>query len=172
MKVGLFLAEDTREFKSASEMDDSTLRGIRKEYFKKTFVYPLIGFLIAIAVAAVCVTGVITALFGSSDLLDTVFLILVPLCGVIVILSEARCILSLITVIKIIRKKFLWYKGVIRGKEWRYPTTFSKSNKYYSVDDKYFALILANPYYKKGTEVYYLYFPKSPYAGAVVRYEP
>ena len=24
MKVGLFLAEDTREFKNASEMDDST----------------------------------------------------------------------------------------------------------------------------------------------------
>ena len=104
MKVGLFLAEDTREFKSASEMDDSTLRCIRKEYFKKTFVYPLIGFLIAIAVAAVWVTGVITALFGPSDLLDTVFMILVPLCGVIVILSEARCILSLIVVIKIIRK--------------------------------------------------------------------
>ena len=45
-------------------------------------------------------------------------------------------------------------------------------HKYYSVDDKYFALLSVNPIYKKGTPVYFLYFPKDAnIGGAVVRYE-
>ena len=39
-------------------------------------------------------------------------------------------------------------------------------------DDKYFALLSVNPIYKKGTPVYFLYFPKDAnIGGAVVRYE-
>ena len=39
----LFETEDLRRLKSASEIDDSTLKRIRKEYFKKTFEIPFIG---------------------------------------------------------------------------------------------------------------------------------
>jgi len=31
------------EFKNARELDSSELKSIRDEYFKRTFVYPLIG---------------------------------------------------------------------------------------------------------------------------------
>ena len=40
--IGLFLAEDKSEFKSADELDDATLMSIRKKYFKGTFVVPFI----------------------------------------------------------------------------------------------------------------------------------
>ena len=36
--VGLFLKEDKSEFKDASELDDTTIKYIRNEFFKKTFV--------------------------------------------------------------------------------------------------------------------------------------
>ena len=32
--IGLFLADDKSEFKSADELDDATLMSIRKKYFK------------------------------------------------------------------------------------------------------------------------------------------
>ena len=48
--IGLFLADDKSEFKSASELDDSTLKSIRSKYFKGTFVVPFIVSLISIAI--------------------------------------------------------------------------------------------------------------------------
>ena len=47
--VGLILTEDMREFKGASELDDSLIKSIRKEYFKKTFVFPVICIFISLA---------------------------------------------------------------------------------------------------------------------------
>ena len=40
--VGLFLKENKSEFKDASELDDTTIKYIQNEFFKKTFVVPFI----------------------------------------------------------------------------------------------------------------------------------
>ena len=170
--VGLFLKEDKSEFKDASELDDTTIKYIRNEFFKKTFVVPFIVVVISVAVFALWAFEIIPKVFGSSDFYDTVVFILVPLSCAFATTLIIRCIFSLIIVSKIRKKKFLWYLGFIRGKNWRYPVAFSKMHKYYSVDDKYFALLSVNPIYKKGTPVYFLYFPKDAnIGGAVVRYE-
>ena len=177
MLVGLFLADDKSEFKSASELDDSTLKNIRKKYFKGTFITSFIVSLISAAVVNVWLifSDTISAAFGYSDLLETAVLILVPLCAALATVLTVRCFFSLIIVSKIRRKKFLWYLGFIRGKNWRYPSSFSRMHKYYSVADKYFALLSVNPIYKKGTAVYFLYFPglsdHSGIGGAVVKYD-
>ena len=170
--VGLFLKEDKSEFKDASELDDTTIKYIRNEFFKKTFVVPFIVVVISVAVFALWAFEIIPKVFGPSDFYDTVVFILVPLSCAFVTTLNIRCIFSLIIVSKIRKKKFLWYLGFIRGKNWRYPVAFSKMHKYYSVDDKYFALLSVNLIYKKGTPVYFLYFPKDAnIGGAVVRYE-
>jgi hypothetical protein len=170
--VGLFLKENKSEFKDASELDDTTIKYIQNEFFKKTFVVPFIVVVISVAVFALWAFEIIPKVFGPSDLYDTVVFILVPLSGAFATTLNIRCIFSLIIVSKIRKKKFLWYLGFIRGKNWRYPVAFSKMHKYYSVDDKYFALLSVNPIYKKGTPVYFLYFPKGAnIGGAVVRYE-
>ena len=177
MLVGLFLADDKSEFKSASELNDSTLKNIRKKYFKKTFITPFVLSLISVAVVNgwLFFSDTISSILGPSDFLDMAVLIVVPLCGALATVMVVRCIFSLIIVSKIRRKKFLWYLGFIRGKNWRYPNSFSRMHKYYSVADKYFALISVNPIYKKGTGVYFLYFPglsdHSSIGGAVVKYE-
>ena len=170
--VGLFLKEDKSEFKDASELDDTTIKYIQNEFFKKTFVVPFIVVVISVAVFALWAFEIIPKVFGPSDFYDTVVFILLPLSCAFATTLNIRCIFSLIIVSKIRKKKFLWYLGFIRGKNWRYPVAFSKMHKYYSVDDKYFALLSVNPIYKKGTPVYFLYFPKGAnIGGAVVRYE-
>lgn len=175
--IGLFLADDKSEFKSADELDDATLMSIRKKYFKGTFVVPFIVSLISIAILNGCVllSDDIIRIFGPSDIYDTAVLIVGPLCGALACVLTIRWIFSLIIVSKIRRKKFLYYLGFIRGKNWRYPASFSRMHKYYSVADKYFALLMVNPIYKKGTGVYFLYFPglsdHSSIGGAVVKYE-
>ena len=89
----LFETEDLRRLKSASEIDDSTLKRIRKEYFKKTFEIPFIGVLIAVAVTALWVTELIPTLFGPSDFYDVAILILVPLCDGCSAFLACSCIL-------------------------------------------------------------------------------
>ena len=170
--VGLFLKENKSEFKDASELDDTTIKYIQNEFFKKTFVVPFIVVVISVAVFFFFSFEIIPKVFGPSDFYDTVVFILLPLSCAFATTLNIRCIFSLIIVSKIRKKKFLWYLGFIRGKNWRYPVAFSKMHKYYSVDDKYFALLSVNPIYKKGTPVYFLYFPKGAnIGGAVVRYE-
>ena len=170
--VGLILTEDMSEFKSASELDDTIIKSIRKEFFKKTFVFPFIVSVISPVVGLLMIPGVIPVLNGSSDSYYTVAMIVVPLCGAMATMMSVRWIFSLIILSKIKKYKFLWYTGFIRGKNWRYPVHFAKMHKYYSIDDKYFALFSVNPVYKKLTPVYFFYFPGlSNIGGAVVKFE-
>ena len=162
--VGLILTEDMSEFKSASELDDTII--------KRTFVFPFIVSVISPVVGLLMIPGVIPVLNGSSDSYYTVAMIVVPLCGAMATMMSVRWIFSLIILSKIKKYKFLWYTGFIRGKNWRYPVHFAKMHKYYSIDDKYFALLSVNPVYKKLTPVYFLYFPGlSNIGGAVVKFE-
>lgn len=52
--VGLFLKEDKSEFKDASELDDTTIKYIRNEFFKKTFVVPFIVVVISVSILTGC----------------------------------------------------------------------------------------------------------------------
>ena len=173
--VGLFLTDDMSEFKSASELDDTTIKSIRNEYLKKTLVLPFILVVVLAAVIVLLILQVIPAVFGPSDIYDTVYPIMGGLCGALTIPLISNCIFSLVIASKIKKKKFLWYTGFIRGKNWRYPAKVSYMHKYYSVDEKYFALISLNPVYKKRTPVYFLYFPglseHFSIGGIVVKYE-
>lgn len=177
--VGLFLTEDMREFKGASELDDSLIKSIRKEYFKKTFVLPIICIFISLAIVALWLFDVIQPqlLTGivSEDIFSIALMLLVAFSGLAAGVSTVRCIFSLIIVSKIKKKNFSWYRGFIRGRVSRYPAKISRMQYYYSVDDKYFALVSANPKYKKKTPIYFLYFPglsdHSAIGGAVVSYE-
>ena len=173
--VGLFLADVKSEFKNPSELDDNTIKKMQNEFLKKTFVSPFIIAVILAAVVVLTVFRVFPTVFGSSNLYDTVYPILAGLCGGMTIPLTVRCINSLVIVSKIKKKNFLWYTGFIRGKNWRYPARFSYMHKYYSVDEKYFALLSFNPVYKNRTPVYFLYFPglseHLSIGGAVVKYE-
>ena len=48
----LIQPNDKLELKLSSEMDDTLLKSIHDEYFKKTCVYPLIAILISLSVMA------------------------------------------------------------------------------------------------------------------------
>ena len=75
--VGLFLTDDMSEFKSASELDDTTIKSIRNEYLKKTFVLP---FILVVVLAAV----IVLLVFGY-DIYDTLYPIMGGLCGALTI---------------------------------------------------------------------------------------
>ena len=186
LRVGLFETEDKREFKSANEMDDTLIKVIQHEYFKRTFVNSFIAIFIGIALVGLYIfdlipqprpmplSEVISTGVSLSDIILTVIMFLVAFCGGMTAYYAGRCIFALTIVSKIKKKKFLWYTGFIQGKEWRYPARFSKAHLYYSIDDKYFAQLFVNPKYKKETPVYFLYFPglsdTSSIGGAVIRY--
>ena len=59
------------EFEKASALDSSEFENIRNEFFKKTVVHPLIGIIIAAAVASLWFTGVIQKLYVISDVITT-----------------------------------------------------------------------------------------------------
>ncbi len=82
--VGLFLTDDMSEFKSASELDDTTIKSIRNEYLKKTFVLPFILVVLA-AVIVLLILQVIPKVFGPSDIYDTLYPIMGGLCGALTI---------------------------------------------------------------------------------------
>jgi len=181
MDFRLIKPEDRRELKSASEMDDSTIKSIQDEYFKRTFVYSIIGVFIATTVVALWLFGVIkiprvTGL-ELSDVISLLLMFLVAFSGGMAGFLIYRCIFALIIASKIKKQLFLWGRGFIRDKEWKYPGTWGRKQIYYSVDDKYFAQVSVNPKYRKGTEVYFLRFPgylseTSSIGGAVVRINP
>jgi hypothetical protein len=155
----LIQPNDKLELKLSSEMDDTLLKSIQDEYFKKTCVYPLIAILISLSVMALWISEVIPKTFGQSDIYDMVFLILVPLSGGVICLDAVRCIISLQMISGIKNREFRWYAGSMQGLRWRFPGTYTGFMLYYSVDGKYFGQILLNPFYRKGTEVYFLHFP-------------
>lgn len=83
--VGLFLTDDMSEFKSASELDDTTIKSIRNEYLKKTFVLPFILVVVLAAVIVLLILQVIPKVFGPSDIYNTVYPIMGGLCGALTI---------------------------------------------------------------------------------------
>ena len=103
--VGLFLTEDMREFKGASELDDSLIKSIRKEYFRKTFVLPVICIFISLAIVTLWLFDVIQpqllAGIVSEDIFSIALMLLVAFSGLAASVSTVRCIFSLIIVSKI-----------------------------------------------------------------------
>ena len=170
----LFEKEDLNELKSVRELDDALVKRIQGEYFKATFVHSCIALIIPAVIMVLWILGVVQMAYGISEFITNALILLVAISITIFFLNIFRCIASLIFVLKINNKNFLWHEGTIIGKTWKYPATFSKKRKYYSIDDKYFAeTFLVNPVYKKGTEVYFLYFPgtseNSTIGGVVVK---
>jgi hypothetical protein len=154
------------EFEKANALDDSELKKIRSEYFKGTFVYSLIVIMIGIAVAVYMIFWGYT--------ISVTLLIPAALCIALVPFGILRCIMSFIIVSKIDKRDFFWHTGSIRGTELLRPTKGAGRRQrrfYYLIDDKYNSYIAFSPLYKKGTSVYYLYFPvfsERNYIGGVV----
>lgn len=82
--VGLFLTDDMSEFKSASKLDDTTIKSIRNEYLKKTLVLPFILVVVLAAVIVLLILQVIPKVFGY-DIYDTLYPIMGGLCGALTI---------------------------------------------------------------------------------------
>lgn len=159
------------EFKNARELDSSELKSIRDEYFKRTFVYPLIGIIFAAVVAVLWFAGFIEKLYVFSDVITTVIMLLVAFSIGMSAYLAVRCINSLIFVSKINQQDFYWHVGYITRWKSLWIVRFFCKDFYYLIDDKYCSRAVFDPIYRKGTEVYFLYFPgfmKSSYMGGIV----
>ena len=132
------------EFKKAGELDSGEFENIRKEFILRNFVIRIIGAVIAATVAAIWNAGVFTT---------------------------ARCITSLFLLAKINKQDFYWHAGCITVRKKLWIIKYTSWDHYYIIDDEYCSRVVFNPHYRKGTEVYYLYFPefwKSSYIGGLV----
>ena len=185
MDYTLIKSEDLRELKNASEMDEALLKSIQDEYFKRAVVYSSIKIIFCGAFALLCVFGVIpqppvmplsqvlSEGVKVSDAILSVLMILAAVCATIAVYQIVRCVNFLMILSKIKKQNFMWCEGTVKGRQLKYPGTWGKMESYYSIDDKYFAGTLFNPKYRKGTEVYFLYFPgfseSLHFGGAVIR---
>ena len=185
MDFTLLKPEDLLELKSADEMDEALLKSIQDEYFKRAVVYSSIKILFCGAFALLHVFGVIpqppvmplSQLLSEglkvSDAILSVLMILAMVCATIAVYQIVRCVNFLMILSKIKKQNFMWSEGTVKGSLLKYPGTWGKMESYYSIDDKYFAGTLFNPKYRKGTEVYFLYFPgfseSLHFGGAVIR---
>ena len=131
-----------------------------------TFVYSLVVIMIGAAVA------VFMIFYGYT--IHAALLIPAALCIAIVPFGIFRCIMSLMIISKINKRDFFWRTGSIRGTELLRPIKHAGRRQrrfYYLIDDKYNSYIAFSPLYKKGTPVYFLYFPvfsERYYIGGVV----
>lgn len=161
------------EFEKASALDSSEFENIRNEFFKKTVVHPLIGIIIAAAVASLWFTGVIQKLYVISDVITTVLMFLVAFCIAMSAYLTAKCIMSLFIYFRINKKDFYWREGRITRKKLLWTVNYFRMDHYYLVDDEYCSRVAINPRYRTGTEVYFLYIPgfweSSCIGGIVVR---
>lgn len=159
------------EFKNARELDSSELKSIRDEYFKRTFVYPLIGIIFSVVVAVLWFAGFIEKLYVFSDVITTVIMLLAASIIGMSAFWTVRCINSLTFVSKINQQDFYWHVGYITRRKSLWIIRFFCRDFYYLIDDKYCSRTVFDPFYRKGTEVYFLYFPgfmKSSYMGGIV----
>ena len=159
------------EFKNARELDSSELKSIRDEYFKRTFVYSLIGIIFAAVVAVLWFAGFIEKLYVFSDVITTVVILLTAFCITMGAFWTVRCIISLIVISKINEQNFYWHAGYITARRRLWTIKYLRMDYYYIIDDKYCSRAVFDPIYRKGTEVYFLYFPgfmKSSYMGGIV----
>lgn len=161
------------EFEKASELDSSEFENIRNEFFKKTVVHPLIGIIIAAAVASLWFTGVIQKLYVISEVITTALMFLVAFCIAMSAYLTAQCIMSLFIYFRINKKDFYWREGRITRKKLLWTVKYFRMDHYYLVDDEYCSRVAINPRYRTGTEVYFLYIPgfweSSCIGGLVVR---
>lgn len=161
------------EFEKASALDSSEFENIRNEFFKKTVVHPLIGIIIAAAVASLWFTGVIQKLYVISEIITTALMFLVAFCIAMSAYLTAICIMSLIIYFRINKKDFYWREGRITRKKLLWTVNYFRMDHYYLVDDEYCSRVAINPRYRTGTEVYFLYIPgfweSSCIGGLVVR---
>ncbi|MCR4556255.1 MAG: hypothetical protein K5779_00325 [Saccharofermentans sp.] len=157
------------EFKKASELDSDEFKNIHDEFFRRTVVNPLIGIFIAASVFVLWPAGVVRLLLEFSEEVGLVAVSLMGFCGAMIPYFTVRCIFSLTIVSRIKKKAFWWRAGHITRKKnlW---ISFGMEH-YYIVDDEYCSRSCFDPFYRKGTEVYFLYFPgfmRGSYMGGVV----
>ena len=173
MDFRLFREEDLQELRSVSELDSAVLKSIQDAYFKGTVVRSIIALIIPAAVVALWFAGVIQTFYGTSDVVKYVLILLVAICTVEMMYQIYRIVFSSIFFSKIKSQSFTWAEGTINGRQMKWPGTYGRKNRYYSVDDKFFAQTQFNPSYRKGTTVYFLYFTglseRPGIGGAVVR---
>ena len=159
------------EFKNAHELDSSELKCIRDEYFKRTFTYTIIGIIVSAMLFVLWINGVIDMLYVFSDVITTVIMLLVAFIWAMSAYLIVRCIIALEVVSKINKQEFYWHVGHITRKRRLWIKHSLMWEHYYIVDDEYCSRRVFDPVYKKGTEVYFLYFPgfkKSSYMGGIV----
>ena len=161
------------EFEKASALDSSEFENIRNEFFKKNVVHPLIGIIIAAAVASLWFTGVIQKLYVISEVITTALMFLVAFCIAMSAYLTVQCIMSLFIYFRINKKDFYWHEGRITRKKGLWTVKYFRMDHYYLVDDEYCSRVAINPRYRTGTEVYFLYIPgfweSSCIGGFVVR---
>ena len=145
------------EFNSAKELDEWIISEIKREYFMGTFVYSII----AIAISAVLVAVTILLAVYEVPVITTLMVIIasVAAAGLIPLLIY-RSVMALIIFFKIKSHVFVWRTGYIDG----YDAVRVEGNHrsfyyFYLIDDEYYSSIIASPLYRKGAEVYVLYFP-------------
>lgn len=147
------------EFKKACELDSGELTNIRNEFFKRTFVYPLIGIIFAAVLFVLWINGIIQMLYVYSDVITTVVMLLVAFCIAMSAYWTVRCIDALIFVSKINKQDFYWRVGHITARRRLWTIKFLRMDFYYIIDDEYCSRTVFDPFYRKGTEVYFLCFP-------------
>ena len=145
------------EFNSATQLDEWEISEIKREYFMGTFVYSIVA--IAISVAMVAVTFLL--FYYEVPVITTLMVIISSFTasGLIPFLIF-RSVMALIIFFKINSHVFVWRTGHID----RYDAVRAEGNHrshyyLYLIDDEYYSSIIASPLYRKGAEVYVLYFP-------------
>ena len=145
------------EFNSAKELDEWIISEIKREYFMGTFVYSII----AIAISAVLVAVTFLLAHYEVPVITTLMVIIasVAAAGLIPFLIF-RSVIALIIFFKINSHVFVWRTGYIDGYDAvRVKLTRRSFYYFYLIDDEYYCSIIASPLYRKGAEVYVLYFP-------------
>ncbi len=157
------------EFKHAHELDSDELKNIRDEYIKRRIGFAPVGIVIAAVLFVLWITGVIEKLSVFSEVIEGVILFLFAVSWGTSAYLVVRCIFALGIVSHIKKQNFYWHVGYITHKKLLW--TFLKWENYYIVDNEYCSRTDFDPFYKRGTEVYFLYFPaimKNSYMGGIV----
>ena len=157
------------EFKKASDLDSSELKYIRDEYIKKRIGLSPVAIVISAVLFVLWITGVIQKLYVFSDVITNVIIFLLAFSWATSTYLVVRCIFTLQIVAKINKQDFYWHAGYITQKKLLWIALGWE--RYNIVDDEYCSRTVFDPFYRKGTEVYFIYFPgfmKSSYMGGIV----
>lgn len=159
------------EFKKASELDSSEYEYIRKRYIRDNVIRNLFGIAFATVVTALWFTDITTKVMEFSEVIGNVLLFVVAFSIAISAYLTARIFMSLAFFPKIYKQDFYCHVGNITRKKYLWSIKYLRKDHYYIIDDEYCSRAALNPYYRKGTEVYFLYFPgfwERSYIGGIV----